>query len=512
MKKTCFFVFLLSLSGISAPLFAQESFRCGLSTEDAQLITKRLLANREFAEQNPVDMRAPVYVPIKFHLVARNDGTGRVEESKVLDELCFLNQVFADLEIQFYIKDGFNYLDNTAVYSGSRTAEDGVMTARRVNNAMNVWVVDEPDADNASVLGFYTVRKDWIVINRSEIGGSSKALAHEIGHFFSLQHTHYGWDSKPWDSSVGNPAPVIAPDGVPTEKANGSNCRTSGDFICDTPADYNGLGWNSCNYTKGARDPDSTLIDPDETNYMSYFFGCPLSQQKFSDDQKRIIRADLLGGNSCNDCLPTPSRTYLQQSFNPVTIATSPTLISPIGGQDAPGGGTVRLEWSFQTGVSAYIVEIDRAPTFSIQPIRLIVQTPQVDIPNLVVGRRYYWRVRPYNSISTCNDLRSTVESFVASNTTSVNTIPFVRTWSVSPNPVSQSGDLELYLESQEAFDADIVLYGIAGQVVRPFASTRFQMGANRIALSTGGLSPGVYLLALSTDKGRLNQRVVVME
>ena len=41
--------------------------------------------------------------------------------------------------------------------------------------------------------------------------------------------------------------------------------KNSGDFLCDTPADYNlGFGWNNCNYTGGAMDPNGILLNPDE--------------------------------------------------------------------------------------------------------------------------------------------------------------------------------------------------------------------------------------------------------
>ena len=68
----------------------------------------------------------------------------------------------------------------------------------------------------------------------------------------------------PWSADIGNPAPASSPGGIPTEKMDGSNCETAGDYLCDTPPDYNGFGWDDCDYDGGAQDPMGVEIDPEE--------------------------------------------------------------------------------------------------------------------------------------------------------------------------------------------------------------------------------------------------------
>lgn len=107
-------------------------------------------------------------------------------------------------------------------------------------------------APMAMGLGSNTNR-DLIVIKKSAFGG--KTLAHEVGHYFGLYHT--------FETSMG------------VEFVNGSNCATTGDILCDTPADINpapiapGCIWIGTN-----RDPNNDYYTPMLGNTMSYHQGC----------------------------------------------------------------------------------------------------------------------------------------------------------------------------------------------------------------------------------------------
>ena len=82
---------------------------------------------------------------------------------------------------------------------------------------------------------------------------NGSTLLHEIGHYFSLAHTH---------STNGG-----------GELANGSNCATAGDQLCDTPADP-GLSTlnvsSSCAYTGTFLDANNQAYTPNVKNIMSY--------------------------------------------------------------------------------------------------------------------------------------------------------------------------------------------------------------------------------------------------
>ncbi|MCU0348045.1 MAG: M43 family zinc metalloprotease [Saprospiraceae bacterium] len=82
-------------------------------------------------------------------------------------------------------------------------------------------------------------------------------FTHEMGHYFGLLHTFEG-------------------NGI--ELANGDNCDTAGDLICDTPADnYNpdqptaAYVNNECRYINTATDANGEYYRPDVGNIMSYY-------------------------------------------------------------------------------------------------------------------------------------------------------------------------------------------------------------------------------------------------
>ncbi|GAB1397655.1 hypothetical protein MASR1M65_24350 [Saprospiraceae bacterium] len=78
---------------------------------------------------------------MKFHIISKSDGTGTVQEHRVLDMLCGLNEFFAPLDIQFYIKDGFNYFSNTAAATDPQSAGGTTqMKAKKVKNVVNVFL------------------------------------------------------------------------------------------------------------------------------------------------------------------------------------------------------------------------------------------------------------------------------------------------------------------------------------------------------------------------------------
>lgn len=84
-------------------------------------------------------------------------------------------------------------------------------------------------------------------------------IAHELGHYFGLGHTF---------------------EGSGMENADGSNCSTTGDFICDTPADpygsapSNQLIDNNCRFIYMEKDANGDFYDPDVSNIMGYYANC----------------------------------------------------------------------------------------------------------------------------------------------------------------------------------------------------------------------------------------------
>ncbi len=92
---------------------------------------------------------------------------------------------------------------------------------------------------------------------RNDAATNGSTLAHEMGHYFNLFHTHE----------------IIFGE----EGANGSNCRTAGDLLCDTPADpdlsRSGAMGAGCTYVGQFTDASfcgNNPYVPDTHNLMSY--------------------------------------------------------------------------------------------------------------------------------------------------------------------------------------------------------------------------------------------------
>ena len=497
---------LWMLTLLPVALAAQYSAApCATRGEWAEQVARRLRSNQLARDlRGTVRFRETIYIPVKFHLVAQNDGGGRVPDWKVLDQLCALNQDFADMDLQFFIKDGFDYLDNSAVFDNHVPAINTIMTLEQDPSALNIWIVDDaaPASDNdiGITLGYYDPRKDWIVVNRDYISDNNIILTHEIGHFFSLLHTHHGWDSKPYRDED-KPAPVNAEDGGLTEKVDGSNCHDAGDFLCDTPPDYNGLGLG-CDFSLNVFDPDSVLIDPDETNFMSYFLDCRRADYAFSASQKDMVIVDAMDGSR--------DRLKTSQPDSKEAVTGTPVLVYPIDNEDALGNGTVQLQWEPVQGATTYLVEVARSSDFSIQRQTFTTAETSQEVSGLLVDQRYHWRIRPYNDYYTCAPFSEGESFIVDEKVATVNTIRELAAWSVSPNPVHGQAQVILALESDRSFEAEISLFALDGRQVRTLGRRNVPAGSARIGIPVQDLASGIYLLALTTESGRLNQRLVV--
>ncbi len=501
-------ILMLTFAGFTTMAQPISQRTCGTHGEMATPMIERLLRNIESLRNRPARPRGgTIYVPIKFHLVATTAGTGRVPESRVLDQLCALNEDYAPIGVQFYLKNGtFNYINNTAVYSNHTATTNTIMSFARDNSALNIFIVDDASPAGGGLgttLGYYSPVKDWLVMRRDEVSASSATLPHEVGHFFSLDHPFNGWDSEPYDPAIhGIPAPATSPGGVPTEKADGSNCATAGDYICDTPADYNlGFGWNNCNYTGGAMDPMGLLVDPEERLFMGYFLDCPREDYFFSPMQQELVLEDL----------DSPERNYVTPNYIPYQVELDglPELTYPIGGEVTAGYNSVNLQWNSVAGATRYLVEIDQLPTFSSTTARYVVAGTNKILTNLVANKTYFWKVRPYGEYHTCSTF-TPAANFKTGTVTNIGEISRVANWSVEPNPMSAGQELNVNITSNESIEGTLTVLNAVGQVIYRLENLQLSQGNHDLRIPSELLSRGVYVVALESEDMLLTRRVVV--
>ena len=85
------------------------------------------------------------------------------------------------------------------------------------------------------------------------VPANGRGLVHEMGHTFGLRHI--------FETKFGR------------ETVDGKNCRTAGDFICDTPAapPYS-PGNTFCEFVSDLKDPNGQYYKAEVGNYMSHHF------------------------------------------------------------------------------------------------------------------------------------------------------------------------------------------------------------------------------------------------
>ncbi len=504
-------LFLLALSVIifSVVTNAQSNAPCG--TKDFHLVKEQFLKNRAYAETHKVGERSITYVPLKFHIIGKADGSGAVEETEVLDMLCCLNDFYAPMDIKFYIKDGFAYFNNTTVATDPRSNAGTLqMINKKVKNVVNVFLVQS--FVQPGLLGYYIPTADFLVVKRSEVRCGKQTIEHELGHYFTLPHPFNGWEDNDYDPAIhGNPvSSKFAPGNsskspfgpVLVELQDKSNCANAGDFICDTPPSYN--FYNSYHtpctdipFAKAVKDPNGDIVFPNPNNVMDYNSNC--STYEFSLQQQGIIKADLTSR------IATSSARKLVTSYTPFpTVTDNVQLTFPSSGQTLETFGLTTLDWENVPNAGQYYVIISNSTSFSLgSPFTkfTIVTESKWDVTT-VKGVQYYFKVIPIVESSFCPPTIS-VNTFTAGQwTVSTTNIKELSSLNLQENPVPQGQDLLVNLENGETFQANVYVTDLTGRNVYTRLNNVFNQGTSQLAISTDAMTSGMYIITMKSGSG----------
>lgn len=246
------FILLLSLF-FSTNVYSQF---CGTKILPEQAENLNRLHSRQRSAVTQINHDEITFIPIKAHIVRRNDGTGGLTEIQLEAAIENLNTRFEYANMKFFLYEGVNLINNSRHYDFSWWNEDELAAPNDVANVINIYFVNT--IEHGTICGYaYLPGYYDRILMAYECTIDGNVLAHEVGHYFNLYHTH--------GKSSGF--------GFTDELVDGSNCETAGDDVCDTPADP-GLGSfnvnSQCTYTGSATDSNGHRFVPQVRNIMSY--------------------------------------------------------------------------------------------------------------------------------------------------------------------------------------------------------------------------------------------------
>ena len=191
---------------------------------------------------------------IIVHIVRDSLGQPNITETDISSAISVVNQDFSPICVSFEICE-FRYIDNFQYDILDEQNEVPELEIKyHEKNRINMYLVQNTSSGNSfamSTIG--DLDGGGIVIVK--ISGP-RVYSHEMGHYFGLPHTFAGSG----------------------ELVDGSNCSTTGDLICDTPADpfIDGTdGENyvdaNCRFIDMQQDANGDYYTPDVGNIMSYY-------------------------------------------------------------------------------------------------------------------------------------------------------------------------------------------------------------------------------------------------
>ena len=227
---------LLLLTGQSKTLLAQ--FACG-SPSPSEAQKKELLELfQKFTQQKNTRAINNYRVAVKANVVSANNASSFLSESDIRVIINNANTYLQNINIQLYLYNDKVYQIKNDQYADFKIIDEvSLRQANDVSDAINIYFVKYITLQNLTILSGYaalpsysasTNRIFYSYFERTEDDFNNlknKTFLHEIGHYFGLLHTFQ--DSNNPDMSKRE---------LVTRGA-GSNCVTTGDQLCDTPAD-----------------------------------------------------------------------------------------------------------------------------------------------------------------------------------------------------------------------------------------------------------------------------------
>lgn len=417
-------------------------------------------------------------IPLSIHIVGKTNGTGYYELEKLFPLICNLNTHFAPVGFYFYIAWPITYINNDSYYEHDYMAGSQMMYANNVANTANVYFVQDP----AGNCGYFTYGADAVAIGKNCAAINSTTLTHELGHYFGLPHTFSGWENG---ATPSNPERVA-------RSGAGSNCSTSGDYFCDTDADYLAARWN-CPYSGATlTDPSGATLSPDGTLYMSYSDDACMT--RFSPQQIASMQNNLYNYRA----------NLLQNTTAPYSTLDTPSIIYPT---NLMYSNDKTIRWNKVPGAEYYFVKLATQNLPTLYRERWLTSDTFVQVTSQMFDNvNFYGYVTPLNNKNTCS-YKMRQHLFTYTDALNVNDVIPDASVQIIPNPAASYVEISVDHSFMDKYT--LYIMNMAGQIVKK-QEVDFKMSGKAITLQTADLSNGIYTVRIAGDKGSLVKKLVV--
>lgn len=293
-----------NLNSVSTPFIEREMCKTKVTPAAIQMeLSRDQNSYRQLLQQQTnIHRLAVTEYTLQIHIVRMDDGTGGISVATIRNEFTnWVNPYFAAVNAKFVECSPEHYINSSDYYNLSGDAEGNAMSvANNIPNVINIYFVNDPDGACGWARFPWDLPSDYIVIANG-CANNQSTIVHELGHYFSLYHTH--------ETAFG----------AESVTRTGSNscydCDTKGDKLCDTPADptlSNGSVSISaapgCAYSSTLTDGCGVTYTPDPTLIMSY--SLKPCRTVFSASQKSKMSLTMSSASGA----PLYGRNYLQTS------------------------------------------------------------------------------------------------------------------------------------------------------------------------------------------------------
>lgn len=338
--------------------FSQEECTTEIPPEIAKEMFKRDMERKNYIAKSK---RSIITLKLQPHIIRDSDGNGGLTLDELDEAMEDLNRHFSQVGIFFEMCD-VNYIDSDRFYEGIEKSKEPdsdeylMANSTKVENAINVYYTPNSSSCGWGSFPYYKEKygKDWIGIRaESSCSTNGSTLAHEMGHYFNLLHPHSTSNGK--ENVTRNPSDECY------------NCETTGDLLCDTPADpklSSSDVSSSCVYRDDPIDSCGEPYKPDTRNIMAYTRkSC---REFFTPDQKNRLLVSLAldrgylavgcdTNQTCADIITVTKNVSSGHSDykKAATSLTASNTIEANGKAQYQAGETVLLSSGFYAGKDA---------------------------------------------------------------------------------------------------------------------------------------------------------------